>query len=863
MKRSDASGNTTAKQPPKTDTGRHPDTDEAARLYRILFDQCPYGIVVSDTQGKILDFNEIAHRNLGYTREEFSNLSLADIDPAGAPAELQALIELILSKGGAEFDVKHMTRQGKIKDVHVIARPLVLSGQTLVHSIWHDITEKKIAERTLLKTKGELEALIQTMPDMVFVKDADGRCVMTNRIAEECFGRSREWFSGKTNDELMPAATAELCNRSDSEAITKGYPIHAEEQFTDKGDNTLFLDTIKAPFFDSDGNLSGLLCVARDVTERKRAEELLEQAAARATEEKNKFEAMISAIGDGVSIRDTDYRILFENKKQKELLGGNEGQHCYRAYHSRNSICEECLVALCFADGMIHKGVLTRRKGDETVYYEVTASPLRNHKGEIMAGIEVLRDITERRHAEESLRISEARLSEAQAIAHVGNWEWDISTGAVYWSDELYRIYGYEPHEISPDYRLIVDAMRSDSREEFIKAIDAAIKGEKPFEMDYTFFRKNGSEAVLHTIGRVVHDNHGDPERMYGTVQEVTIQKRIENALRESEEKFRSIFDSASDGILIADTLTKRFRAANRTICSMLGYGKEEIIDLGIDDIHPAEDLPWVLDAFEKQARGEINIAESLPMLKKDGTVFYADVSSAITTLEGMQCIIGVFRDITDRKRAEERLRQSLKEKETLVREIHHRVKNNMAVVSSLLDLQSKHTRNEEVKRLLRESQQRVKSMALVHEKLYGTADLAAIDFKDYVDSIVHQIINLYHVDNNLITTDIDIEDIHLDLESAIPCALIINELLTNVFKYAFPGNIKGKLVTNFRKADDIYTLIIRDNGVGLPDDLDYRQPNTLGLQIVTVLTRQLGGSLRVRSDKGTEMVITFPAKKG
>ncbi|MGD0282611.1 MAG: histidine kinase dimerization/phosphoacceptor domain -containing protein [Dissulfurispiraceae bacterium] len=214
--------------------------------------------------------------------------------------------------------------------------------------------------------------------------------------------------------------------------------------------------------------------------------------------------------------------------------------------------------------------------------------------------------------------------------------------------------------------------------------------------------------------------------------------------------------------------------------------------------------------------------------------------------------------EISERKQAEEKLKRTLAEKETLLREIHHRVKNNMAVVSSLLSLEARKIKDATVKALFEESQQRVKAMALVHEKLYQTKDLSSINFEDYIRSIISEIISLYRIDTNAIFTVINIVDIELDLEAAVPCGLIINELLTNAFKHAFPDNRRGVLSVNFSKTDHAYTLAIKDNGVGLPEGFDYKEASTLGLQLVNVLTGQLNGTLQIRSDKGTEVVVTF-----
>ncbi len=288
-------------------------------------------------------------------------------------------------------------------------------------------------------------------------------------------------------------------------------------------------------------------------------------------------------------------------------------------------------------------------------------------------------DFEKLRLAEHALRESQMSLSRAQQIAHIGDWEWDIATNKVCWSDELYRIYGFTPNEIAPDYGLVTRAMHPKSRDEFFSAINAALKDGKPFEMDYSFLRQNGLTAVLHTMGQVIRDAEGKPVRMVGIVQDITEHNRVEEALRESEEKFRSIFDNANDGILIASVSTRRLTEANKTICTMLGYTREEIKNLSIEDIHTPKDVPHVLAEFEKQMRGEKTIAEGLPVTRKNGSIFYADIGAASIALGGEQYAVGIFRDITERKKAEEALRKS----DQFIRKILDTVDEGFIVIDS------------------------------------------------------------------------------------------------------------------------------------------------------------------------------------
>ncbi len=265
--------------------------------------------------------------------------------------------------------------------------------------------------------------------------------------------------------------------------------------------------------------------------------------------------------------------------------------------------------------------------------------------------------------AEESpRRRNEDRLSRAQAISHVGDWEWEIATNAVQWSDEMYRIYGFEPRSVAPDYGLVLAQMHPATKDEFLKAIDAALKEDRHFEMDYRFFRKDGSEAMLHTIGEVIRDASGVPVRMLGIVQDITDRVEAERRIRESEDKFRSMFEQALDGIMIADPVQKRIIEANGAICDMLGYTRDELISLSVEDIHPKEELPRMLALFERQLRGETSLGSDVSMLRKDGSVLYVDINASRVSVGGKQCLMGIFHDITARKQAAEALLQREKQ---------------------------------------------------------------------------------------------------------------------------------------------------------------------------------------------------------
>ena len=252
---------------------------------------------------------------------------------------------------------------------------------------------------------------------------------------------------------------------------------------------------------------------------------------------------------------------------------------------------------------------------------------------------------------------------------------------------------------------------------------------------------------------------------------------------------------------------------------------------------------------------------EELLLKKKDGTPFLGSVCAvAVRNDKGkIRCFDGIVEDITERKHAEEKIKASLMEKEVLLREIHHRVKNNLQIISSLLNLQSRHVEDEPALDMFRESRNRVRSMALVHEKLYRSEDLSKVDFCEYIRSLGRHLFMAYGMNSAAIDLDVDVRDVFLDINTSIPCGLIINELVSNSLKHAFRGGDRGKIrVVLQPENNDKFKMIVSDNGKGLPKGLDVSQTDSLGLQLVTMLVEQLQGTLNIDRNHGTSFEVVF-----
>lgn len=212
---------------------------------------------------------------------------------------------------------------------------------------------------------------------------------------------------------------------------------------------------------------------------------------------------------------------------------------------------------------------------------------------------------------------------------------------------------------------------------------------------------------------------------------------------------------------------------------------------------------------------------------------------------------------------ANERIQASLREKEVLLKEVHHRVKNNLQIVSSLLSLQSRFIEDEQMLEVFNESQNRLRSMVLIHERLYQSEDLARVDFAEYVAQLATDLFRSYQVDPGNIRLEVDIDSILLEIDIAVPCGLIVNELVNNALKYAFPSQQEGRICIRFqRSAGGEFTMTVQDDGVGLAAEIDFFHTETLGLQLVNTLVKQLNGRLEVDCSGGTGIEITFPQSR-
>ena len=300
----------------------------------------------------------------------------------------------------------------------------------------------------------------------------------------------------------------------------------------------------------------------------------------------------------------------------------------------------------------------------------------------------------------------------------------------------------------------------------------------------------------------------------------------------------------------------------NENKATMLGFPPQQFTHYQdfLDLVHP-EDYEKAVDACRKHIAGEKDLYECEYRIRSrdDSYLWFHDIGKILERDHDNIKMVGIVTNITERKHAEQQLHEALVEKEVLLKEIHHRVKNNMQTIASLLYKQQQHTDDDEARTILEDSIQRVKSMALIHEQIYRSKSLARINLAEYIRSFANKLLKTYRPKGSTISLTIQADEIYLAVDKSIPVALILNELIVNALKYAFPEKRCGDIWIKSHENTHEITLIIGDNGIGLPESFDLAQTSTLGLYLVyNLATKQLGGSIDIHHSDPTEFVIRF-----
>ena len=456
----------------------------------------------------------------------------------------------------------------------------------------------------------------------------------------------------------------------------------------------------------------------------------------------------------------------------------------------------------------------------------------------------------EHKQTEDLLIKSEKKYRELVDNSMVAVYKTDLNGNILFANNAMAKMFGYDSIE---DLKTVKSTQLYKNLEDRKKMIDLITNKGLLSYHDVDMVSKDGKTLTILLSANI------EDKTLSGMLMDITKRKKAEEALHDSEEKYRTLFKANPIYTILLD-INGKILDINDITVNLSGLPKEKLIGKSFDEL----DF-YQIDNYSEQKnkfQEVLNEKPSSPYISKvtiNGNRHW--IENRLTLLKNdneNRSILIIANDITESKNAEKEIKSSLKEKEYLLREIHHRVKNNMQIISSLLNLQTKYVNDVEAIDVLQESQNRVKSMAMVHEKIYQSNDLEEINFNDYIQSLISNLIHTYNIDQNQVKSIFKIENITLNMETAVPCGLIISELVSNSLKYAFPNKLHGEIQVSLKSTEDVYELTIKDNGIGLPKGLDLNNLESLGLLLVKILTEQIEGELIINTSNGTEFKIFF-----
>lgn len=496
----------------------------------------------------------------------------------------------------------------------------------------------------------------------------------------------------------------------------------------------------------------------------------------------------------------------------------------------------------------------TETKSGEYLECEWYNSYLFDNKGNITSIYSVIKDITEETLAREKSRQLMTSfmdlynsITDAIYLLNPLGVIIDVNAG-------LTKTFGYEKEEVIGQQIKFLSASGKYNDELITDYLNRAKEGES---ISYEGWGEKKNGEVFPTEVLMNSGSYLDEDVIIVVERDVSERLLSHQELKHRESMFSNLFHSSPIGIAQLDR-HQEIESVNQSFEEIFGYTQKEVKGLELDKLIVPEDE--YQDALELST-SEIAKVYSGKRRTKSGNIIDVIVCAVPVIVDGkIISMYGIYVDITDRKRAEEKLKSNLREKEVLLAEIHHRVKNNLAVITGLLELQALNSENEDAHKVLKDSQMRVNSIALVHELLYQSDDFSQVDIPSYLKDLTRVISNSLERTAKPVKIEFDLDQIELEITQAIPCGLILNEILTNSYKHAFAGREAGEISISFKNCDNQIVYKVRDNGVGLPEENE-EDKQSLGMTLVKTLGRQLNAETNIYSDNGANFEFRFSKK--
>jgi PAS domain S-box-containing protein len=827
------------------------------------------------------------------------------------------MIKKAMKTGSNFFEWTHKRINGEEFPATVLLTRIELKDKRLLQATVRDITERKRIEEELNKHREHLEELVddrtkalkesekkyraifESFQDLYYRTDMKGNLTLISPSVTQ-FGYDQDKMIDLPISDFYvnPKDRKILMKKILKEGVVQDYEVLLKK----KNGNCVNSSLTARIVLDDEGLPVGIEGVFRDITKRKQAEKNLKK-------NEQFLNSILESVQDGVSVLNPDLTVRHVNGKMNKWYKENlplEGKKCYEVYHNADKPCDPCPTIRCLGSGSTEWNIVPGLLGSPVEWIELFSYPIKDPNSDKVTGVvEFVRDITERKQAEETIKENEILLRKII----------DTSPNCIYVKDRngyyiLVNKRMAELHKTTPealvgtsDLSIAEKWLTTEEKIEQFRASERNVidRNQPLFIPEEEFIYRDGTTKWFQTT-KLPITLKNNPGCLMSVAVDITERKKAEKIqktlfnisntlntvdnMQDLYSKIRgflgnvidttnfyvALYDEKTDMISLPFDVDEKddyetFPAGKTITKFVIKTGKpllatknivKKLIKKGLIETVGATSEIWlgVPLKIENKVIGVIAVQSY------DDPHLYAEKDKEILTFVSEEIALAI-----QHKQADEQIKKDLEEKNILLQEVHHRIKNNMQVVSSLLRLQSSYVEDEKALELFKNSQNRVRSMALIHELLYRSKDMANIDFAEYVKSLTTQLLSSFDINTNFIKLKMNIKDILLDINLVTPCGFIINELVSNSLKYGFPAigdkpeGRKGEVSIDFTFENETYVLSVKDNGIGISEEIDLKNPQTLGLMLVNIFIKQLNGTLELEKVKGTSFKISFKKK--
>jgi PAS domain S-box-containing protein len=757
----------------------------------------------------------------------------------------------------------NISEQRKIETEKLKAEMIKANNQFLLSQV----KEKQEAEKKLIEKTAHLTAIFESSNQLIWTVNKNFEITSCNKnftkILNEKYGITN--IIGNNIGKQLSSTNSDYLkfwHPKYKQAFT-GKKLEFDREDINNGEK-IYRKVFINPIINNN-TVKEISCIAHDITEQKKYEnKLINQSA--------KLEAIFESGDQLIWTFNRNYQLTSFNQNYFKRI--KKDKQKLKTIYLKDTITDKDLLAfwkkkfeLVFKGQrqiFVHKSLVNKK----TIYREIFLNPI-YFEGKIIEASAIAQDITERINNENKILNQSAKLSAIFESGSQAMWtinkKREITSHNKNYEEAIKDLHGKKPiigkslYSKEVGLTTLLDAYS----QLWDKQYALAFAG-KSTEFITERINKNNTPVIRRIYLQPIFNKNGEVEEVSGIAHDITEKKTSEQKLINQAAKLNSIFDSSNHYIWTIDSKQK-LTSFNKNYSDLVAsiYNTQPYIGFSLDRgvLSYNKEYNEALDYNYKKAFGGSSTNFEIEILDKSFNKIYLEVFLNPvynnSVVEEVSCIA---HNVTEKKLIQQRVQQSLKEKDVLLKEVHHRVKNNMQIISSILNLQSSYVTDAYTLALLKESQNRIKTMAYIHESLYQNKSFTSVNFSEYIQTLSSNIIQSYVISSEKIDLILNLEKISLNLDLSIPAGLIINELITNAIKHAFPNLHKGKILLNLKSENNMVYLEVKDNGVGIPPELDYNNTNTLGLQLVNTLIDQLGGEIKFNSKKdiGTEVLIKF-----